>query len=345
MNREQFFEKLAGLSEDGLRKVLWNLYWRGSAPVRERIEAELDPEQSNRRKRPPLDPVDPALVLESVRDFAALARSGAYLAGDRRVSPRERTRWRFTFQQLVKQSQSALQAENAGPGAAAVEELIDLAREMHGYEYFRSDDPVDAARFVVSEAAALLWGTVRARDGFAGFAGFAAPQLIRWESRHGWTRRGDGRVSERETSLASVVAAMLPTPDTWVGFTDRYLDALDEVAAVGAVTSRHIRRHPNREREERATALAEWHLLLLHRLADYEAEDRLDRLIDHPALAGPELTFLQARALHRRGELERARTLAYQSLEILPGHRSLLDFAIEIGAPLPARAQQIAARR
>jgi hypothetical protein len=38
MNREEFFAKLAPLDEDRLRKVLWNLYWRGPASVRERIE-------------------------------------------------------------------------------------------------------------------------------------------------------------------------------------------------------------------------------------------------------------------------------------------------------------------
>jgi CheY-like chemotaxis protein len=31
-------------------------------------------------------------VLEEVRDFAALAPSGAYVGGDRRVSPKERAR-------------------------------------------------------------------------------------------------------------------------------------------------------------------------------------------------------------------------------------------------------------
>lgn len=41
MNREQFFRAASGLDEDRLRKALWNLYWRGTANMRERIEAEL----------------------------------------------------------------------------------------------------------------------------------------------------------------------------------------------------------------------------------------------------------------------------------------------------------------
>lgn len=44
MNREEFFSKLTGLDEERLKKALWNLYWRGNATLRERIEAELEPE-------------------------------------------------------------------------------------------------------------------------------------------------------------------------------------------------------------------------------------------------------------------------------------------------------------
>src|SRR6266542_5388757 len=102
MNRDQFFAKLATLDEDGLKKALWNLYWRGSAATRERIEAEIEPEPRDRTKRTPTAPVDPQWVLGEVREFVKLARSGAYMGGDRRVSPRERTRWRFTFQRLVR---------------------------------------------------------------------------------------------------------------------------------------------------------------------------------------------------------------------------------------------------
>ena len=40
MNREQFFGVVSELDEDRLRKALWNLYWRGTANVRERIEVE-----------------------------------------------------------------------------------------------------------------------------------------------------------------------------------------------------------------------------------------------------------------------------------------------------------------
>ena len=87
MNREEFFAKLAPLDEDRLRQALWNLYWRGSAAVRERIEGELDPAEQDRRKRAAAESADPDLVLFDVREFAELARAGAYIAGDRRVSP------------------------------------------------------------------------------------------------------------------------------------------------------------------------------------------------------------------------------------------------------------------
>jgi hypothetical protein len=56
MNREEFFAKLAPLDEDRLRKALWNLYWRGSAAMRERIESELDPAEQERRRRAAAEP-------------------------------------------------------------------------------------------------------------------------------------------------------------------------------------------------------------------------------------------------------------------------------------------------
>jgi len=346
MNREQFFGKLATLDEEPLKKALWNLYWRGSAAMRERIEAEIDPGQHGRGKHPSKAPVDPEGVLAEVRDFVALARSGAYMGGDRRVSPKERTRWRFTFQRLVTDAHDALCDEEPAAGAASVEQLIDLACAVRHYEYFRSEDPVEAARFVVSESAALLWSTVRDRCGFSEFAERAAPQLIRWESRHGWTRRGWGRLSEKETSLAHVLAGMLRTPDMWVEFADRYTDALDRTARNDATApSSRTWRREGWDQEQRTGELAEWHLLLLDRLTDYDAEDRLDRLTEHPALGGPELTYLRARLAHQRDDVSRARELVHESLQRLPGHHHFLDFATEIGAPLPSRAQEIAKER
>lgn len=67
MNREEFFGKLAGLDEERLRKALWNLYWRGNAALRERIEAELDPGTLKPAAKPA---IDPARVLEGVRDLS-----------------------------------------------------------------------------------------------------------------------------------------------------------------------------------------------------------------------------------------------------------------------------------
>jgi hypothetical protein len=345
MNREQFFGQLATLDEPRLKKVLWNLYWRGSAATRERIEAEIDPDQHDRGKRRSKEPVDPQQLLGEVSDFVALARSGAYMAGDRRVSPRERSRWRLTFKRLVSAAQDGLRAEDAAAAAAALEQLIDLACESRDYEYFHSEDPMEAAGFVVSNAVALLWAALQAQYGFAGFAQRAAPQLIRWESRYGWTRSGWGRVSEKETSLASVLAQMLPAPDMWVGFADRYLDALDRLTRNAPARADRIWRSTGRDRDQRAANLAEWHVLLLERLIGSEAEDRLDQLARHPALGGPELEFLQAQLAHQRGEVSAARGLVQAALQQLPGHEGFLEFATEIGAPFPPRAQRIIEER
>lgn len=285
MDRSEFFGKLAGFDEVRLQKALWNLYWRGSAQMRERIEAELDPAERDRQKRAAEPVVDPETVLREVRDGVDLARAGSYMAGDRRVSPRERTRWRFTLQRLVKESQQALQAEDLAPGATAVELLVDLACEMSMYDYFRSEDSVAAAQFVVSDVVALLWAKLRDVYGFAGFAERAAPQLLRWESPHGWTRLGEGRVSERETTLAEVLGRMLSAPDMWTGFAEAYLRALDQVAAARSRSNRRGRRG-GRNPAERGRHLAEWNRVLAARLAGSDTEHILERLTRHPALAG-----------------------------------------------------------
>lgn len=345
MNREEFFTKLAPLDDDRLRKALWNLYWRGTAQMRERIETELEPLPKGRRQRQPKQAPDAGLVLMEVQDFAALARSGAYIGGTRRVTPRERTRWRFTFQRLAAEARDSLRHDDIDSAAAAVEQLIDLAQEMKDHDYFRSEDPIEAARFVVSDVVSALWAALRDRHGFEGFAERAAPQLVRWESRYGWTRGGWGRTAEKEVPLATVLPPMLPIPDTWVTFADHYLLALDRVRTTNSQPQRVTRSTSDRARKERTANLARWHQLLLERLTDYDAGDLLDKLVAHPALAGPELTFLQARLAHLRGDSDRARKLVHQSLEKLPGHQGFLDLAAEVGATLPPRAQQIADER
>ncbi|HZD65106.1 MAG TPA: hypothetical protein VE152_03310, partial [Acidimicrobiales bacterium] len=82
MDRQQFHAKVSALDEERLRKILWQLYWRGPAAVRQRIEGELDG-GSPRPRRTESEPVDPDGLLDEVRRFVDLARSGAYLAGDR----------------------------------------------------------------------------------------------------------------------------------------------------------------------------------------------------------------------------------------------------------------------
>ncbi|MEV7969274.1 hypothetical protein AB0O34_25290 [Sphaerisporangium sp. NPDC088356] len=339
MNREQFYATLAPLDEERLKKTLWTLYWRGSAQLRERIETELTPEERKPSAKSAKQTVDAQSVLDDARRFVELARAGAYMAGDRRVSPKERTRWRFTFTRLTEDAKTALAAD-AGTGAQALELLIDLADETCDYDYFRSEDPMAAARFVVSDAVALLWATYLDLYGFSGFAERAAPQLIRWERAYGWTRRGDGPTAEKETTLADVLARMLRGIDSWLDFTDRYLAALDRLAG-GGPERRAPWRDMGFERGERARNLAGWHLMVLDRLADAEADDRLERLATHPALAGPELRDLRALLGRRRGENDTARALIRERLDELPGHTQFLDFAREIGAELPERARHM----
>lgn len=267
--------------------------------MRERIEGEIEPAEKERRQRAAGQPPNPHVVLMDVNEFTQLARSGAYMAGSRAVSPKERSRWRVTFRRLATEAQAALRDDDPAPAQDALAQLIDLACETRSYDYFRSEDPMEAARFVVSDAAEVLWGTQRDRYGFAGFAERAAPQLVRWESRFGWTRSGWGELSKKETSLASVLTRMLRAPDMWQGFAERYLGALDQ-AADSDVTARQRMwsssgsySEKQWRRRERAQALAEWNLVLLDRLDGPETSHLLDRLVTHPASKVPSARCLR----------------------------------------------------
>jgi len=84
MNRDEFYTVMAPCDDANLRKVLWTLYWRGNAQLRERIEDELrSPEQP--KVKPKKELPDPGAVLDEVTTFVGLAKDGAYTAGDRRV--------------------------------------------------------------------------------------------------------------------------------------------------------------------------------------------------------------------------------------------------------------------
>ena len=226
-----------------------------------------------------------------------------------------------------------------------MEKLIDLACELRYFDYFRSEDPVEAARLVVSDAVALLWLKVRDHLGFPTFARRAAAQLLKWESPYGWTRTGFGSIRQKEQSLAAVVTPLLPTIDAWIFFADCYLYALDQAAQDAPQQPRWRCGVREPSPRERAGALAEWHHLLLDRLRDSGREDVLEALATHPALGGPELVFFQAKLAHGRRDADGARELLFRALEELPGHRNFLAFAADIDAPLPARAQQVAAMR
>jgi hypothetical protein len=53
MNRDEFYTAMAPNDDVRLRKILWTLYWRGNAQVRERIEDELrSPEQPKVKPTP-----------------------------------------------------------------------------------------------------------------------------------------------------------------------------------------------------------------------------------------------------------------------------------------------------
>lgn len=55
----------------------------------------------------------------------------------------------------------------------------------------------------------------------------AVAHVVHWEQSYGWTRGGEGWVSEREASLASTLAGFLVVPDLWTTAAHRYAELLD----------------------------------------------------------------------------------------------------------------------
>ena len=347
MNRDEFYAAIAPHDDARLRKVLWTLYWRGSAQLRARIEDELRPQERPKAESKKELP-DPDAVLDEVTTFAELAKAGAYMGGDRRVHHTERSKWRHTFRRLVADALAALEADDPAPAQRAIGKIVDLACDMRRYDYFHSDDPVEAAKFVVSDAVAALWESVLRHDGPAGFASRVPGQLIRWEADYGWTRRGYGQVAEKETALAVPLARLLATPDMWRTFAESYLEALDAAGRAGPKRPRTgygSLDEARYQRRERTDDLAVWHEMLLERFTGTPEVDLLDRLVASPALAGPGLTFLRAKIAARRGDIARAAALVTESLKELPGHAEYQDFAVEVGAALPPRAREMIAER
>lgn len=332
LSRDQFQARLAPLDDAAVRKLLWTLYWRGGVAVRQRIETEIAASTTGRRPIPaaPGPAVDPEEVRGRVDEFATLARKGAYIAGDRRVSPKERTRWRFTFRDLLAEARHALAADDPMPAAKAIQTLVDVACETAGRDYFRSEDPIEAAKIVISDEVAVLWRRVRDHAGFPVFAALAAPQLIRWERPYGWTRSGWGHVRQKETTLAAVLTPMLDIPDARRTFDRHYMTALDACAARPAGKPSRSWDSTDWARRERTGNLAEWHRILLPRLIE-DDDTAADRLVTHPALGGPDLTFLQARLARLRGDLAQARKLVQAALAEQPGNTDFLALAAEVG--------------
>ena len=91
MNRDEFYAAMAPNDDARLRKILWTLYWRGNAQLRERIEDELrSPEQPKVKPKKKLP--DPDTVLAEVTTFVKLAKDGASHGRGPPGAPTQRSR-------------------------------------------------------------------------------------------------------------------------------------------------------------------------------------------------------------------------------------------------------------
>lgn len=154
--------------------------------------------------------------------------------------------------------------QNEVDGIATLESVRELGRfhRVHGSPGFAK-----AAEHVRSKAS---------------FARRATSQLVRWESRGGWTVHGE-KLADREVPLAQVLDGLLPAGDAWVTFGRAYVDLLDILAAEARSSTRDAWTAKS-ERSQRASRLSGWHQVLAKRLAGTEAEDLIPGIARHPAL-------------------------------------------------------------
>lgn len=94
----------------------------------------------------------------------------------------------------------------------------------------------------------------------------AVGHLVRWESRHGWTRFGEGWVAGREATLASTLAGFLTLPDLWTAAAESYLDIVE--AGPGPRSAPRLR----------AQDMSEWNLLLVEHLEVSDEAELLERI-------------------------------------------------------------------
>lgn len=292
LSKDEFYAKVGALDEERLRKALWNVYWRGSAQVRERIEDQIAPETA--RPKPSDGPPAPDLVLRDVREFCALAYKGAFIGAPAKgMNSKRRSQWRHEFRRHYKAADEAMTA-GSDAGAEAVEAIIALAVHCGSYDTFASQEPLETAKFVVSDAVERLWRNTLERRGFTVFAERSAGQFIAWEAEFGWTVSGYGPIAQQERRLAEVLGLLIPGIDQWQTYARHYLDALDQAPPVEPRILAASFDISERDRSRRSEKLDLWHSMLLERLADGGAADLLDRIAEHPALGGPAHDFFRA---------------------------------------------------
>lgn len=229
-----------------------------------------------------------------------------------------------------------LQQPDTAGDARSLVHLLEFTHDLKDWEYFRTQDPVEAAKIVFSDRVEVLWRSRIDQAGFSAFLKEAPTQLLRWENPWGWTRY-DGSTAEKQRPLVDVLMRLLPGADALLAFARGYLAALDALSPREATAQERKLRSSNVQYEweracgQRANRLAHWHGLLLERLLESEEAALLERILAHPTLNGPETWHLLARLRLQQGKRTEAQALVQKALKRLPGSRSIQATALELG--------------
>ena len=336
MDKTAFLKKLEGRSVDELRTLLWTAYWRGTAVTRERIEESLNPQEVIKQRE--VDAwVDPKECLREVTSFCARARAGDYMRGARDLGRKEVSGWRLTFRRLFDDSARLLQQPDTANEFRPLVHLLDFTHDLKDWNYFRTQDPVEAAKIVFSDRVETLWRSRIDHAGFGVFLKEAPAQLLAWESPGGWTRY-DGSATEKQRPLTAVILRLLPGHDSVLAFVRNYLIALEAMGPRAATPQESKVRSSNPRYEwenacrHRSERLEHWHKALLERFVGSEDEPLIDRILTNRALDGPYTWHLLGRLRLQQGRRSEAKALVKRALDRLPGATSIQATALELAS-------------
>ena len=286
LKKKEFVEKLSKYKEKELREMMWKIYYRAPETVRVRVEDLLRTPDERKIFKEVQDNAHRKALEQEIEEFVTTVRKGHYKRYSRHVARKYRKRWRFVFKRLLDDSTKLAEKGDVEVGLMGLETLLDLAYESFWNNYFHSDDPMKSMKVVFSDRVSLLWRARLSLEGFRSFAKHAAIQLIKWDSRFGWTY--SETLKPKEAQLSHIVSSLIKGADAWLEFAEAYLDGLNQIYnELKKKADEGVGKQWLRDRiRTYDIKLSDWNEILITRLSESGEDEMIEKIIQHK-LFGP----------------------------------------------------------